>query len=119
MKRLITSLFAVSLIPLFTNHQKLNAHGVYDLQLVITPYKSSLDKCASKVSKIISQNGYQVNLGNQTEDWIKIFGSDISKSTSIHVECDTNLGVKSVAISYPNGLDVYGRISKVLKELTY
>ena len=119
MKRLITSLFAVSLIPLFTNHQKLNAHGVYDLQLVITPYKSSLDKCASKVSKIISQNGYQVNLGNQTEDWIKIFGSDISKSTSIHVECDTNLGVKAVAISYPNGLDVYGRISKVLKELTY
>ena len=119
MKKLITSLFAVSLIPLFTNHQKLNAHGVYDLQLVITPYKSSLDKCASKVSKIISQNGYQVNLGNQTEDWIKIFGSDISKSTSIHVECDTNLVVKSVAISYPNGLDVYGRISKVLKELTY
>jgi len=119
MEKLITSLFAVSLIPLFTNHQKLNAHGVYDLQLVITPYKSSLDKCASKVSKIISQNGYQVNLGNQTEDWIKIFGSDISKSTSIHVECDTNLGVKSVAISYPNGLDVYGRISKVLKELTY
>ena len=119
MKKLITSLFAVSLIPLFTNHQKLNAHGVYDLQLVITPYKSSLDKCASKVSKIISKNGYQVNLGNQTEDWIKIFGSDISKSTSIHVECDTNLGVKSVAISYPNGLDVYGRISKVLKELTY
>ena len=119
MEKLITSLFAVSLIPLFTNHQKLNAQGVYDLQLVITPYKSSLDKCASKVSKIISQNGYQVNLGNQTEDWIKIFGSDISKSTSIHVECDTNLGVKSVAISYPNGLDVYGRISKVLKELTY
>ena len=119
MKKLITSLFAVSLIPLFTNHPKLNAQGVYNLELVITPYKSSLDKCASKVSKIISQNGYQVNLGNQTEDWIKIFGSDISKSTSIHVECDTNLGVKSVAISYPNGLDVYGRISKVLKELTY
>ena len=118
MKKLITSLFAVSLIPLFTNHQKLNAHGVYDLQLVITPYKSSLDKCASKVSKIISQNGYQVNLGNQTEDWIKIFGSDISKSTSIHVECDTNLGVKSVAISYPNGVD-FIRISKVLEELTY
>ena len=118
MKKLITSLFAVSLIPLFTNHQKLNAHGVYDLQLVITPYKSSLDKCASKVSKIISQNGYQVILGNQTEDWIKIFGSDISKSTSIHVECDTNLGVKSVAISYPNGVD-FIRISKVLEELTY
>ena len=119
MEKLITSLFAVSLIPLFTNHQKLNAQGVYNIDLVVTPYKSSLDKCASKVSKIISQNGYQVNLGNQTEDWIKIFGSDISKSTSIHVECDTNLGVKSVAISYPNGLDVYGRISKVLKELTY
>ena len=118
MKKLITSLFAVSLIPLFTNHQKLNAHGVYDLQLVITPYKSSLDKCASKVSKIISQNGYQVNLGNRTNDWIKIFGSDISQSTSIHVECDTYLGVKSVAISYPNGVDLI-RIDKVLEELTY
>ena len=118
MKRLITSLFAVSLIPLFTNHQKLNAQGVYNLDLVITPYKSSLDKCASKVSKIISQNGYQVNLGNKTNDWIKIFGSDISQSTSIHVECDTYLGVKSVAISYPNGVDSI-RISKVLEELTY
>jgi len=60
-----------------------------------------------------------VNLGNKTEDWIKIFGSDISKSTSIqHVECDTKLGVKSVAISYPNGID-FIRISKVLEELTY
>ena len=117
MKRLITSLFAVSLIPLFTNHQKLNAQGVYNLDLVITPYKSSLDKCASKVSKIISQNGYQVNLGNKTDDWIKIFGSDISQSTSIHVEC-AYLGVKSVAISYPNGVDSI-RISKVLEELTY
>ena len=118
MKRLIASLFAVSLIPLFTNHQKLNAQGVYNLDLVVTPYKSSLDKCASKVSKIISQNGYQVNLGDKTDDWIKIFGSDISQSTSIHVECDTNLGVKSVAISYPNGVD-FIRISKVLEELTY
>ena len=70
MKKLITSLFAVSLIPLFTNHPKLNAQGVYNLELVITPYKSSLDKCASKVSKIISQNGYQVNLGNKTKDWM-------------------------------------------------
>ena len=118
MKRLITSLFAVSLIPLFTNHQKLNAQGVYNIDLVVTPYKSSLDKCASKVSKIISQNGYQVNLGNKTGDWIKIFGSDISQSTSIHVECDTYLRVKSVAISYPNGVDSI-RISKVLEELTY
>ena len=118
MKWLITSLFAVSLIPLFTNHQKLNAQGVYNLDLVITPYKSSLNKCSSKVSKIISQNGYQVNLGNKTDDWIKIFGSDISQSTSIHVECDTNLGVKSVAISYPNGVD-FTRISEVLEELTY
>ena len=118
MKKLITSLFAVSLIPLFTNHQKLNAQGVYNLDLVITPYKSSLDKCASKVSKIISQNGYQVNLGNKTKDWIKIFGIDISQSTSIHVECDTNLGVKSVAISYPNGVD-FIRINEVLEELSY
>ena len=118
MKKLITSLFAVSLIPLFTNHPKLNAQGVYNLELVITPYKSSLDKCASKVSKIISQNGYQVNLGNKTKDWIKIFGIDISQSTSIHVECDTNLGVKSVAISYPNGVD-FIRINEVLEELSY
>ena len=118
MKRLIISLFALSLTPLFTNHQKLNAHGVYDLQLVITPYKSSLGKCASKVSEIISQNGYQVNLGNKTDNWIKIFGSDISQSTSIHVECDIYLGVKSVAISYPNGVD-FIRINKVLEELTY
>ena len=118
MKRFLTSVFAVSLIPLFTNHQKLNAQGVYNIDLVVTPYKSSLDKCASKVSKIISQNGYQVNLGNKTGDWIKIFGSDISQSTSIHVECDTYLRVKSVAISYPNGVDSI-RISKVLEELTY
>ena len=118
MKKLITSLFAVSLIPLFTNHPKLNAQGVHYLELVITPYKSSLDKCASKVSKIISQNGYQVNLGNKTKDWIKIFGIDISQSTSIHVECDTNLGVKSVAISYPNGVD-FIRINEVLEELSY
>ena len=118
MKKLITTLFAVSLIPLFTNHQKLNAQGVYNLDLVITPYKSSLYKCASKVSKIISQNGYQVNLGNKTDNWIKIFCSDISQSTSIHVECDTNLGVKSVAISYPNGVD-FIRISNVLEELTH
>ena len=59
-----------------------------------------------------------MNLGNKTDDWIKIFGSDISQSTSIHVECDTYLGVKSVAISYPNGVD-FIRISKVLEELTY
>ena len=118
MKRLIISLFALSLTPLFTNHQKLNAQGVYNLDLVITSYKSSLDKCASKISKIISQNGYQVNLGNKTDNWIKIFGSDISQSTSIHVECDTYLGVKSVAISYPNGVDLI-RIDKVLEELTY
>ena len=118
MKRFLTSVFAVSLIPLFTNHQKLNAQGVYNLDLVITPYKSSLDKCASKVSKIISQNWYHVNLGNKTGDWIKIFGSDISQATSIHVECDIYLGVKSVAISYPNGVDSI-RISKVLEELTY
>ena len=118
MKRLIISLFALLLTPLFTNHQKLNAQGVYNLDLVITPYKSSLDKCASKISKIISQNGYQVNLGNKTDNWIKIFGSDISQSTSIHVECDTYLGVKSVAISYPNGVDLI-RIDKVLEELTY
>ena len=118
MKKLITSLFVISIIPLFTNHQKLNAQGVYNLELVVTPYKSSLDKCASKVSKIISQNGYQVNLGNKTNDWIKIFGSDISQSTSIHVECDTYLRVKSVAISYPNGVDLI-RIDKVLEELTY
>ena len=58
-----------------------------------------------------------MNLGNKTGDWIKIFGSDISQSTCIHVECDTNLGVKSVAISYPNGVD-FIRISKVLEELT-
>ena len=118
MKRLIISLFALSLTPFFTNQQKLNAQGVYNLDLVITPYKSSLDKCASKISKIISQNGYQVNLGNKTDNWIKIFGSDISQSTSIHVECDTYLGVKSVAISYPNGVDLI-RIDKVLEELTY
>ena len=118
MKRLITSLFAVSLIPLFTNHQKLNAQGVYNLDLVITPYKSSLNKCASKVSKIISQNGYQVNLGNKTDDWIKIFGSDISQSTSINVKCETYLGVKSESISYLNGVD-FIRISNIFEELTY
>ena len=43
----------------------------------------------------------------KTDDWIKIFGTDISQSTSIHVECDTYLGVKSVAISYPNGVDFH------------
>ena len=118
MKRFITSLFAVSLIPLFTNHQKLNAQHVHNLDLVVTPIKSSLDKCASKVSKIISQNGYKVTLGNKTDEWIKIFGLDKSQSTSIHAECDTHLGVKSVAISYPIGVDSK-RISKVLEELTY
>ena len=115
MKRLITSLFVVSLIPLFTNHQKLNAQGVYNLDLVITPYKSSLDKCASKICKITTQNGYH---GNKTDDWIKIFGSDISKSISINVECDTYLGVKSKSISYLNGVD-FIRISNVLEELTH
>ena len=59
-----------------------------------------------------------MNLGNKTDGWIKIFGSDISQSTFIHIECDTYLGVKSVAISYPNGVDLI-RISKVIEELTY
>ncbi len=73
---------------------------------------------SSKFSKIISQNGYHVNLGNKTDNWIKIFGKDLSQSTSINVESDTYLGVKSVAISYPNGVD-FIRISKVLESLSY
>ena len=59
-----------------------------------------------------------MNLGNKTDDLIKIFGTDLSQSTSINLECDTYLGVKSAAISYPNGVDSI-RISKVLEELTY
>lgn len=59
-----------------------------------------------------------MNLGNKTDNWIKIFGKDLSQSTSINVESDTYLGVKSVAISYPNGVD-FIRISKVLESLSY
>ena len=71
-----------------------------------------------KICKITTQNGYQFNLGNKSGDWIKIFGSDISQSTSINVEWDTYLGVKSESISYLNGVD-FIRISNVLEELTY
>ena len=56
MKRLIISLFALSLTPLFTNHQKLNAQGVYNLDLVITPYKSSLEKIYKNLESGMPEN---------------------------------------------------------------